>query len=217
MSPPSATETRGPVAVSSPTAETLVVAALGLFAERGYEGTSVRAITEAAGANLAAVTYHFGSKQALFEAVLESILLPVGQEIREASEAPGSPLERIRGVVAALLRHMGRTPAYPRLMLQQLSSHDLPHPVVQRTIREGLGMLRGLVEEGQRDGTIRAGDSTLMAVSLISQPVHMSIVARPLRTVAGLAEDPEALIDRMAVHAADFAVRALAAGEEMDP
>ncbi len=190
--------------------------ALGLFAERGYDGTSVRAITEAAGANIAAVTYHFGSKQALFEAVLEAILVPVGREIREASQGPGSPLDRIRGVVAALLRHMGRNPAYPRLMLQQLSTQDVPHPVVQRTMRQGLGMLQGLVEEGQRDGTIRPGDSRLMAVSLMSQPVHMSIVARPLRIVAGLDEEPEALIDRMAEHAADFAVRAMEAGEEMD-
>jgi hypothetical protein len=102
-------------------------------------------------------------------------------------------------------------------MLQQLSTHDLPHPVVQGTMRRALGMLRGLVEEGQRDGTIRPGDPTLMAVSLISQPVHMSIVARPLRKVVGLTEDAESLIERMAVHAADFAVRALEAGEEMDP
>jgi AcrR family transcriptional regulator len=198
----------------SPTAETLLEAALVLFAARGYAGTSVRAITEAAGANLAAVTYHFGSKEALFEAVLESILVPVGREIRQAQQGPGSPLERIRGVVAALLRHMGRHPEYPRLMLQQLSSTGLPHPVVRRTISGSLGLLRSLVEEGQRDGAIRPGDPTLMAVSLMSQPVHMSVVARPLQEIAGIPGEADALIDRMAEHAADFAVRALEAREE---
>src|ERR1039457_2146064 len=40
-----------------------------LFAERGFRGTSVRAITGLAGANLAAVGYHFGSKAELLAAV----------------------------------------------------------------------------------------------------------------------------------------------------
>ena len=199
----------------SPTAETLLEAARTLFAERGFNGTSIRAITEAADANLAAVTYHYGSKQALFEAVLESILAPVGDGIREAFEGPGAPLERIHAVVAALLLHMGQNPAYPRLVLQQLTSGPMPHPVVQQTMKAGLTMLRSLVEEGQRDGTIRPGDSTFMAVSLLSQPVHMSIVIRPLREILELGDDHSALLERMAAHAAEFAVRALEVREEV--
>ena len=120
----------------------------------------------------------------------------------------------IRGVVAALLRYMGRNPEYPRLLLQQLTSGPMPDLVVQRTIRGSLTMLRSLVEEGQRDGSIRPGDPTLMAVSLMSQPAHMSIVMRPLRLIMQIPDDPEALLERMAVHAADFAVRALEAQKE---
>lgn len=51
-----------------------------LFAERGFEGTSIRAVTAEAGANLAAVGYHFGSKEALFAAVLRRIRGPVNDE-----------------------------------------------------------------------------------------------------------------------------------------
>jgi len=42
-----------------------------LFAEKGYEATSLRMITAKAGANLAAVNYYFGSKEALLEAIYE--------------------------------------------------------------------------------------------------------------------------------------------------
>ena len=48
-----------------------------LFAERGFRGTSVRAITDLAGANLAAVGYHFGSKAELLAAVARRVIEPV--------------------------------------------------------------------------------------------------------------------------------------------
>jgi AcrR family transcriptional regulator len=197
------------------TAQALLYNATGLFADRGYEGTSIRAITDASQANLAAVTYHFGSKRGLYVAVLESLLGPIGEGIREAFEHDGTPLERIREVVAALVLYMGRNPEQPRLMLQEITSVPLLDPVVQRAMRENLGMLQSLVKEGQADGSIRPGDPLLMSLSLISQPVHMSVILHPLRSVLDLQEEPEDLLERMASHAADFAVRALEARKEI--
>ncbi|MEU4241110.1 TetR family transcriptional regulator [Actinoplanes sp. NPDC026619] len=55
----------------------LLDAAERLFAERGYRGTSIRAITELAGANLAAVGYHFGSKSDLLAAVARRVIEPI--------------------------------------------------------------------------------------------------------------------------------------------
>lgn len=46
-----------------------------LFAQKGYRATSLRAITSAAGVNLAAVNYHFGAKEGLVEAVISRRLV----------------------------------------------------------------------------------------------------------------------------------------------
>ena len=54
-------------------------AAEALFMEHGFEATSLRSITAAAGVNLAAVNYHFGSKEELFQAVLTRRLDPMNQ------------------------------------------------------------------------------------------------------------------------------------------
>jgi AcrR family transcriptional regulator len=51
-----------------------------LFAEQGFAGTSMRAITTAADANLAAVNYHFGSKESLIDAVFARRLEPINRE-----------------------------------------------------------------------------------------------------------------------------------------
>jgi AcrR family transcriptional regulator len=55
----------------------LLDAAERLFAERGFRGTSVRAITDLAGANLAAIGYHFGSKAELLAAVVRRVIEPI--------------------------------------------------------------------------------------------------------------------------------------------
>lgn len=62
------------------TKERLLDAAERLFAERGIAATSLRAIIAAAGVNLAAVHYHFGSKEALVTAVVERRIQPLNRE-----------------------------------------------------------------------------------------------------------------------------------------
>jgi len=64
------------------------------FGEAGYEGTSLRAITVAAAANIAAVNYHFGSKEALLRAAVARAAGPVNSERRrrlDQLEAAGQP------------------------------------------------------------------------------------------------------------------------------
>jgi len=85
-------EGRGPIETKT----RLLDAAETLFMEHGFEATSLRAITAAASVNLAAVNYHFGSKEELFQAVLTRRLDPMNQERldllttleREAAPAP---------------------------------------------------------------------------------------------------------------------------------
>jgi AcrR family transcriptional regulator len=62
------------------TRDNLLDAAECLFAERGFARASVRAITEEAGTNVAAVSYHFGSKLGLTKAVLERRFGPLNAE-----------------------------------------------------------------------------------------------------------------------------------------
>ncbi|MEY1661769.1 TetR/AcrR family transcriptional regulator [Isoalcanivorax beigongshangi] len=60
----------------SGTVERILDTAEELFAQKGFAETSLRAITSRAGVNLAAVNYHFGSKEALIQAVFERFLGP---------------------------------------------------------------------------------------------------------------------------------------------
>ena len=65
---------------TSQTQDRIVDVAESLFMEHGFEATGLRQITTKAGVNLAAVHYHFGSKEELFQAVLKRRLDPMNQE-----------------------------------------------------------------------------------------------------------------------------------------
>ena len=72
-----------------------------MFAEQGYTGVSLRQLTAAAGVNLAAVNYHFGSKEGLLAAIFESRCRPMNEErlagLEACAEGTGKPplLEQI--------------------------------------------------------------------------------------------------------------------------
>ena len=103
---------------SAATKERILDAAETLFMEHGYEATSVRVITAAAGVNLAAANYHFGSKEELFQAVLTRRLDPMNQERvalldrfeREAAPDP-LPCERILDALFIPALKLARDPA----------------------------------------------------------------------------------------------------------
>lgn len=83
---------------ASETYERILDAAERLFMENGYDGTSTRSVVSEAKVNLAAVNYHFGSKEALMEAVLRRRLAILNQErlrvLDEAeTKAGGNPLK----------------------------------------------------------------------------------------------------------------------------
>src|SRR5262245_44298231 len=69
-----------PAQADPDTATRLLDAAERAFADKGFDGASLRAITAEAGANLAAGRYHFGSKEALFVAVLARRMEPINRE-----------------------------------------------------------------------------------------------------------------------------------------
>lgn len=83
----------------------LLAAARKVFAEHGLKNATVRDICELAGANVAAVSYHFGGKEELYVAVLQAYMQDM-QELypRDAGVTPqGGPVERLRAYVKSFL------------------------------------------------------------------------------------------------------------------
>src|ERR1700688_16280 len=87
-----------------PTRSKLLHAAGEVFAEAGYHAATVREISRRAGANVAAVNYHFGDKLELYTAVLrETMQGPSLEAVRIALNRQAPPKETIAEVIKAML------------------------------------------------------------------------------------------------------------------
>jgi AcrR family transcriptional regulator len=109
------------------TKERLLDTAERLFAEQGYAATSLRGIIAEAGVNLAAVHYHFHSKEALLEAVILRRSVPANQERlalldRFEKEAGGNPppLEKVIEAFVAPTLRMSRDPRSGGMVFMKL-------------------------------------------------------------------------------------------------
>ncbi|MER5793631.1 TetR family transcriptional regulator [Streptomyces sp. NPDC001980] len=89
------------------TREGLQTAALELLAQRGQEGVTLREITERAGANVAAVSYHFGSLKALCNSAIEHALEQY-LDAQILALGPLGPASTLQDLAAAFARPMMR-------------------------------------------------------------------------------------------------------------
>lgn len=122
----------------------VIAAATHLFAAKGMENVSLRELTTAAGVNLAAVNYHFGSKEALCEAVLDSLagsvnarrLAQLDAVLGEASSA--NRLPPLEGILESFMSpYLGADQGGEGALLAQLVlKHRLsPNEMTTRIIR----------------------------------------------------------------------------------
>lgn len=78
------------------TADKIVAAATELFARRGFTAVSVKELADAAGVNIALISYYFGGKENLYTVVLERQFAVVSEVLDAINKEALSPIERIR-------------------------------------------------------------------------------------------------------------------------
>jgi AcrR family transcriptional regulator len=193
------------------TREKLLREARKVFADKGFDGGSVRAITSAAGANLGAVSFHFGSKEALYHAVLAAVWAEAGEAVERESRREAAPLERLEAILRVIFAKVSAQPDLGRLMLRELAeTRPVPVPIREQIGRLA-GTLKAILAEGQADGSIVAGDPQLLILSIMAQPFHVLALRNKMRDVLGLPAQDEAVFARVVDNAVAFAHRGLSA------
>jgi AcrR family transcriptional regulator len=188
-----------------------------LFATKGFDGTSVRDITRDAGANLGSITYHFGSKRALYKAVLKSGLTPLVERVGIAASKEGPALDRLEAVVDVFFDHLAANPEIPRLVFQEVAAGKKPPAEVVALLRRNAGYIAGILTQGREEGTVRPGHPLLSAVSVASQPLFLTVMAPLLHEVGGVDLQDPATRRVVADHVKAFVRAGLESREESHP
>lgn len=138
------------------TKEKIFRAAVSVFAAKGYATATVREICARAGVNIAAVNYHFGSKEKLYAGVLDFLFAGSSELPRAAQATPaaGSPEKRLAAFIRAFAENIYLScSGYDDCEMGAVFLHEMANPspslaqIVDRYIRPDADLLRSLLRE----------------------------------------------------------------------
>lgn len=135
--------------------EQILDAATRLFAAQGYGATSLAAIADDVGIRKASLLYHFPSKDALHQAVLDQILEHWNKVLPRILEAVAGE-DRFDALLHATLRFFLDDPDRARLLLREaIDRPDLMRGRLLAAVAPWLGVIAGYIRRGQETGELR--------------------------------------------------------------
>ncbi|MGQ9896313.1 MAG: CerR family C-terminal domain-containing protein [Acidobacteriota bacterium] len=206
----------------------LLVVAERMFAERGFACTSIRDLATEAGVNIAAVNYHFRSKEELYLETLRYAMrrskdvTPRFVRILQQAQQLGTPAAAQQGIIQFIetfISHLYGQPAGTDCSAA-LMSHEMLHPtgaldiVVQEFIQPRFEILKALIRMARPD--LKSDRAvTFYAFSIVAQCLHLHFCRPIILQLAGKKKGKKKLTSRfrchLARHIAEFSIRGLTA------
>ncbi|MFG2002237.1 TetR/AcrR family transcriptional regulator [Spirillospora sp. NPDC048911] len=179
------------------TRERLFAAAIELIAAQGFTATTVDQIADAAGVAKGTVYYNFGSKAALFTALLDYGIERLSATLREASRGR-KPLAALEAVVGAELAFIGEHESFARLLIAETwrsGGGDWRHAA--RLIREqAIGVIADVLRAAVTAGELREDlDIGIAASAVFGMVFTVALDWRTLQPERPLADVHATLMD----------------------
>jgi AcrR family transcriptional regulator len=192
----------------------LLEAAEDLFAQRGFDGATVREICDRAGMNVAAVNYHFGDKQALFVEAVKSAYACATAGLPPTWPPGTPPVEKLRTFIRMMATAMNGPvrPSALQLMMREMAN---PSPAVVALVEQYTRpMAHGLVGiVGELFPNLPPRRRMMIGFSVVGQ----CLFYRQNRQIAGILFGKEAVAaldpDEVAEHIAKLTLAGLGHGE----
>ena len=162
--------------------EQIIREAIELFAKKGFEGTSIRDIASNAGVNIAMINYYFGSKEKLFESLLENKTAYTRDILAGIAKDPKlSEIEKIDTVIEGYVTRIFSGRMFHRVIHQEmmLSHRDSLQQSIVDMITPNALVIKGIIETGIKKGEFKKVDSTL-TMSTIMGTINQVLLSKKL-------------------------------------
>jgi AcrR family transcriptional regulator len=180
-----------------------------LFSQKGFDGTSVRDIAEAAGINTAMISYYFGSKEKLMEEIFERKSLNIRELVDNLIKDESlDPLQKMFSLVDVYIERIFQRKTFHRILLCEQIINQNP-PIIQMVEKmkvRNSECMNDIIRVGQKKGLFKKNiDIPMLTNTLIGTISHMLINTDFYRTYHNLGslhdEDFEKIIKKkLAVH-----------------
>jgi AcrR family transcriptional regulator len=180
----------------------LVAAARELFVKRGFAEVGIRELSRAAGVTPGMISYYFGGKLGLYEAMLASVFDELLARVRELAAQPAKSTAPLEGFVRMYAATLTAQPWLPALLLREVVTGDpnLRARFIERFAQRGAVLLPGLVSGEIAGGALRPDlDPVLTVLSLVGATVFPFLVFPVFGKLLGYELDA-AFAERLASH-----------------
>ena len=189
------------------TAARILDAAEALFAERGYEGTTLRDVAARVGLRTPSLYNHFASKESLYAAVLERGIGPVLEILSESVDSGSEAFPDSSAIVERMMELLSQRPNLPRLVLHEtLAGGQRLTPMLRDWIAPIFARAHEMVEAGpaaERWGADRVPQLVLAMYHVVVgyftiAPLYRDLNGQDLLTEEALAKQTRFLTDLVA-------------------
>src|SRR6476659_11304315 len=173
-------------------------AAIAEFAERGFEGASIRAIADRLGLQHPLITYHFRTKDILWRAAAEHAFAQIkaGWDISAPENSDLPPLARLREQYATLFRYTVAFPEFHRFMRQEaLTNNPRLKWVAETVLAPLLGRLIPQIVAAQKQGLLPSVDPILFHYMMVSLTATLSGFGPEMQVTGGLSPENTKVIE----------------------
>lgn len=152
-----------------------------LISTKGYEGTSVRDIAETAGINIAMISYYFGSKDKLMEALFKQRTENLRMRVEKLlNDSQLTPWGKINSLIEDFINRVMEKECFFKIMISEQVINK--NPAVIQLIHEmrakNIEEIDKLIREGQEDGSFKPDVDTLLLMSTLSGTVSQAMIGR---------------------------------------
>lgn len=166
-----------------------------LFAEKGFAGTSVRDIADKAGINVAMISYYFGSKEKLLEAIFHYRAEGTVQKLEEMFKAKElSPIEKVNALIDYYIDKFNTQPCFHKIMMREqvAINKTVTTEIIHHFKKRNQDLVKQLVNEGQKTGAfVKNIDIPLLMTTLIGTVSHMVTTQHFYRSLNNLQSMPD--------------------------
>lgn len=156
--------------------ETILSTAMKLFGQKGFEGTSVREIAADADVNPAMISYYFGSKEKLFEKMVEHKASFLKGVIAELVNNPSlTQIEKLFIVIDIYVDKRFQSPQFHHLLHRELSLEHRPQMknAISEILMRNFISARKIIQDGIESGEFNPVDPELTIASIIGTINHL--------------------------------------------
>ena len=138
----------------SATARKILEAAVLCFSESGFDGARMEEVARLAGVNKAAIYYHLGGKEALYEQVMHEIFSNLADRVVASAAVAASPMDKLAAYIGAVWQLPQMHPHMPPMMMREIASggKNLPGVVITEMARI-IACLASILEQGVRENS----------------------------------------------------------------